>query len=99
MTILRIEHQVRDFDAWQRAFDSDPIGRRRGGVLSYRVARATDDPDHVMIDLEFGTAGEAEAFLTELRTLWGRVDVIRNPRARIAEVVASRELGDADRAD
>jgi hypothetical protein len=93
MTILRIEHPVPDFDAWKRAFDSDPIGRQRGGVRRYRVMRATDDPNYVLIDLEFDASSEAEAFLSALRELWGRVDVMHDPEARIAEVVESEELG------
>jgi hypothetical protein len=59
--ILRIEHPVEDYDAWRAAFDSDPIGRERSGVRRYRILRATDDPSHVMIDLEFDSLGEAEA--------------------------------------
>ncbi len=43
------------------AFDSDPIGRERSGVRRYLVLRATDDPNYVMIDLEFDSASEAEA--------------------------------------
>ena len=61
MYILRIEHPVADYDAWKEAFDSDPIGRERSGVRRYRVMRATDDPSHVMIDLEFYSLGHAEA--------------------------------------
>jgi len=59
--ILRIEHPVPDYDAWKAAFDSDPIGRERSGVRRYRVMRATDDPSHVMLDLEFDSLDEAEA--------------------------------------
>jgi hypothetical protein len=95
MTILRIEHPVPDFDAWKRAFDSDPIGRERGGVRRYRVMRATDDSNYVLIDLEFADSDQAEAFLSALRQLWGRVGVMRDPKARIAEVVESEELGTA----
>ena len=31
------------------------------GVRRYRIMRTTDDPSHVMIDLEFDSLGEAEA--------------------------------------
>ncbi len=48
MHILRIEHQVPDYDAWKEAFDSDPIGRERSGVRRYHILRATDDPNYVM---------------------------------------------------
>ena len=61
MYTLRIEHPVPDYDAWKASFDSDPIGRERSGVRRYRVLRATDDPNYVMIDLEFDSASEAEA--------------------------------------
>jgi hypothetical protein len=54
MTItLRIEHTVSDFDSWKAAFDSDPIGRQKSGVRRYHILRPTDDPNYVMINLEF----------------------------------------------
>jgi hypothetical protein len=91
MHILRVEHAVPDFDAWKEAFDSDPIGREEGGVRRYRILRATDDPNRVMIDLEFDSSSEAEAFHAKLRDLWDRVDVMRDPQARIVEAVESKE--------
>ena len=91
MHILRIEHAAPNYDAWKQAFDSDPIGREQGGVRGYRILRGTDDPNYVMIDLEFDSASEAEPFLAKLHDLWGRVDVMGDPKARIAEVVESTE--------
>ena len=93
MTILRIEHAVPDFDRWKAAFDSDPVGRQRSGVRRHRVMRAVDDPNYVMIDLEFDSRGEAEAMLGALRELWRRVEgtVMRNPQVRIVETVESME--------
>ena len=91
MYILRIEHSVPDYDAWKEAFDSDPIGRERSGVRRYRILRPTDDPNYVMIDLEFDSASEAEAVHAALRELWGRVDVVRSPQARIVEALESKE--------
>jgi hypothetical protein len=84
-----VEHDVPSYDAWKGAFDSDPVGREAGGVRSYRVLRAADDPDHVLIDLEFDDVDTAEAFQAKLRTLWANVDLMRNPSARVAEVVES----------
>jgi hypothetical protein len=91
MHILRIEHQVPDYDAWKQAFDSDPLGREQGRVRRYRIQRPVDDPNHVMIDLEFDGAAEAEAFQARLRELWSRVDVMRDPQARIVEMVEGGE--------
>ena len=92
MHVLRVEHEVPDFDAWKQTFDTDPLGRKEGGVRRYRVLRPTNDPGYVQIDLEFDSADEAEAFHGKLRGLWGRVDVMRNPTARVFELVESEDL-------
>ena len=93
MTILRVEHSVPSYDGWKAAFDSDPVGRERSGVRRYQILQPVDDPNYVMIDLEFDSRGEAEAMLVGLRELWGRVEgqVMRNPQARIVETVESKE--------
>jgi hypothetical protein len=96
MPVLRIEHPVPDFDAWKKeGFDSDPVGRQQGGVRSHRVLRDVDDPNYVMIDLEFDSAGEAEAFRAALRDMWRRVEGrfgwTESPRARIVEAVEIKE--------
>jgi ribosomal protein L35AE/L33A len=93
MYILRIEHPVPDFDGWKKAFDSDPVGREKSGVCRYRISRPTDDPHCVMIDLEFDTASQAESVLAAMRVVWARVEgkIMMNPRARIVEVLETRE--------
>ena len=94
MYILRIEHPVPDFDGWKSAFDSDPLGRFKAGVRRYHILRPLDDANYVMVDLEFDTAGEAEALLAALRTLWRRVEgtVMSSPQARIVEAVETHVL-------
>jgi len=93
MHVLRIEHRVPDFDGWKAAFDSDPIGRKRSGVRRYRVLRPIDDPNYVMIDLEFDSLNEAESAQAALQGLWRRVQgqVMTDPRVRVVEVVESKE--------
>ena len=90
MPILRIDHAVADFDAWKQAFDNDPVGREQGGVRRYRIVRPIDDPKYTMVDLEFDSSSEAEAFRTALGDVWRRMG-IENPGARIVEVVESKE--------
>jgi len=94
MPILRIEHSVPNFDGWKRVFDSDPVDRKKSGVRRYQVLRSIDDPNYVMIDLEFDTQSEAEALLAAMRQVWSRVEgtVIVEPQARIVETVESKEL-------
>ncbi len=93
MYILRIEHPVPDFDGWKQAFDSDPVGREKSGVRRYQILRALDNPNQVMIDLEFDTVGQAEALLAAMRVVWGRVQgqIIMNPQAQIVERVETVE--------
>jgi hypothetical protein len=90
--VLRIEHPVGDFVRWHAAFHDDPAKRKRGGVRCYRVMRAHDDPNYVLIDLEFDEQRTAEAFLCGLRDLWRRVDVVRDPQALIVELVEEESL-------
>lgn len=95
MPILQIEHPVRDFDSWKETFDSDPLGRKKGGVRRYRIVRPVDDPNYVAVDLEFDSSSDAEAFRTALQNLWRRIEaegLIASPRARIVEAVESADV-------
>ncbi|MFN8177804.1 MAG: hypothetical protein U0167_07750 [bacterium] len=94
MTILQIEHPVPDFDSWKKAFDSDPAHRRKNGVRRYRVMRSVENPNYVLVDLEFDSTPEAEAFRTVLQSLWRRVEgkVMESPRARVVETVETKDL-------
>jgi hypothetical protein len=94
MPILQIEHRVRDYDAWKRAFDGDPVGRAQGGVRRHRVVRGVDDPDLVAIELEFDEVGAAEDFQRLLEQLWGRVGSdlgLTERRMRIVETTESND--------
>ena len=92
MHLLRIEHAVKNFEDWQNAFDSDPVGRQKSGVRGYRVMRPVDDEKYVIVDLEFDDRSRAESMLTDLRKLWGDVEgkVMMDPKTRIVEVVESQ---------
>ena len=92
MYILRIEHPVPDFDDWKKAFDSDPVGREKSGVRRYQILRQIDNPNYVMIDLEFDTTNQAEALLAAMRVVWGRVEgtIMISPQARIVEAVETK---------
>ena len=93
MTVLHIEHKVPNFEGWKKAFDSDPIDRKKSGVRRYRIFRPADDPSYVIIDLEFDTLNEAEAALASLRRLWTQVEgkVMVNPQTRILEIVEAKD--------
>ena len=51
----------------------------------------TDDPSHVMVDLEFDRASEAEAVRAALEDPASPLEVTHGLRLRINEVVESKE--------
>lgn len=93
MPILHIEHRVADYDSWKTEFDNFPAAREKTGVRRYRVLRALDDPNYIIVDLEFDTLLEAETLLAKLRVVWGKVEgsIGWRPQARILDVAETRE--------
>lgn len=93
MPILHIEHEVADFNTWKRnAFDPDPLGRAKSGVRRHRISQSADDPNFVMIELEFANMAEAEAMQAALRNLWrSPLAQIGSPSSRIIETVEAKE--------
>ncbi|MBK9050363.1 MAG: hypothetical protein IPL78_05405 [Chloroflexi bacterium] len=63
-------------------------------VRRYQILRPLDNPNYVMINLEFDTASDAEALLTAMRAVWARVEgtIVTNPKAQIVEVVETKTL-------
>ncbi|ABS25780.1 hypothetical protein [Anaeromyxobacter sp. Fw109-5] len=92
--VVRIEHSVPSFEKWKQAFDGDPADRKGSGVRRYQILRPQDDPNYVMIDLEFDTAGDAERFLRALERIWSGAGkaFMHNARARVAARVEAKEL-------
>ncbi len=96
MHLLQIEHPISDFGTWKGAFDSFSDFRRQSGVRSYRVLRLTDDPNYIIIELEFDSSSEAEAFLVALRrNVWSSREAAPalrgEPQTRIVEAVEVKE--------
>jgi hypothetical protein len=63
MPTLHIEHPITDFDTWNSAFARFADARRQAGVRAQRIQRPVDNPRYVVVDLDFDTTDEAEAFL------------------------------------
>ena len=92
MTTLRIEHAITDYDTWRGAFERAAPFREQAGVRGYRIQRPIDDPDYLMIDLDFDDVAGAEALLAILRErIWASPDnspgLGGQPRARIVDTV------------
>jgi hypothetical protein len=93
MPILQIEHKVPSYDGWKKAFDSDPINRKKSGVRRYHIFQPTDDPNYVILNLEFDQIADAESALAALQNLWNQVEgtVMTGPKTKILDLIESKE--------
>jgi hypothetical protein len=94
-TTLHIEHPITDFGTWKAAFDRVGPIRAQSGVLHHRVHRPVDEPNYVVVGLDFGTTAEAESFLAFLESqIWSTPDkspaLAGKPRTKILEYVEAR---------
>ncbi|MCU1635208.1 MAG: hypothetical protein JWQ68_447 [Cryobacterium sp.] len=101
VVILRMQHPVPDYARWKRAFDLDPADRGGSGLLRYAIHRSVSDPHLVMVDMEFGSRGEAEVFLTKMRRVWSASGsaVTNDAEAWIVEKVDGADLVDRPQRD
>ena len=91
MVTLRIEHAIHDYDTWQRAFDGFSEARAKAGVRRYAIRQPAGDPAFLTLDLEFDSAGQAEAFAAFLhRRVWSSPEsspaLAGKPSTRILDV-------------
>jgi hypothetical protein len=60
MAFMITKGTVDDFDAWKSIFDQDPPGAR-AEAKGYRLYRGTEDPNQVLVQVEFDTLEKAQA--------------------------------------
>lgn len=96
MTTLRIEHRVSNFEGWKKAFDSDPINRRKSGVLRYRVYRSSDDENLVFIELDFDSPEQARATQASLQKMFPNIEgkLIFDIQMKFLEIIEETDLRD-----
>ena len=73
MATLHIEHSVTDIETWRAAFGAFAGARHGACVRGERVNCPVGRANYVVIDLDFDTTSEAQAFLRFLQTtVWAR---------------------------
>ena len=96
MTTLHIENTLHDFDSWKTAFDKYDRVRADNGVRSYRIRRRPDDPQQIVIDLEFDDRAAAEAYTDILAKIWStpqsQAELVFHSEPLVLEVVEDRVL-------
>ncbi|HUR84925.1 MAG TPA: hypothetical protein VMY78_06230 [Solirubrobacteraceae bacterium] len=84
MAILTTRVQVGDYDAWKPMFDTDPAGVREKST-GLRLFRLVEDPDEVLVAVEFATADDAAEAREKLLAsgVLERVTVVTEPALAI----------------
>jgi hypothetical protein len=85
---LTIIHNVPDFDRWC-AVITENSAAGRPGLVRRSVFRSLDDPNEVMVDIEFDSAEAAKSLLpsVDLRELLDRAGIEMYPPVFIGEEV------------
>jgi hypothetical protein len=64
--IILVQHQVRDFASWKPVFEEQGgLVRIRHGATGHRLYRSLDDPNDVVVAVEFPADELARSFLAD----------------------------------
>jgi uncharacterized protein (DUF1330 family) len=93
MTGLVVRHKVRDFGARKLVFDEDESRRREHGAQRHWVYRTVDDPDDVVVAVEFPSVDAARSCVQDpgLRDAMGRAGVHYEPHVHVRDEVEAIE--------
>ena len=96
MATLHIENTVRNFDEWKAAFDKFGRFRAEKRMRAYRMARQVDDPNKVVIDLDFDSVEDATEFSAALQQIWrtpqSQEQLVAHTAPQLYDVVEHRQL-------
>ena len=96
MATLHIENTVRDFDEWKAVFDKFDRFRAEKGMRSYRMARQVDEPNKVIVDLDFDSVEAATEFRGALEQIWrtpqSQEQLVAHGTPLLYDVVEQREV-------
>jgi hypothetical protein len=89
---LHIEHEITDLETWLGAFGRFGEARSNAGVKAQRVHQPVDDDRYILVELDFDTVEQAEAFKGFLETkVWSNPEASPGlggtPRARVLNEV------------
>jgi quinol monooxygenase YgiN len=77
-----VHHEVNDYAAWRKAYNSFDATRRKMGVTAQAVYRSVDNPNDVTVTHDFRSAEKAKAFAAseQLRTTMEKAGVKGPPQ-------------------
>jgi heme-degrading monooxygenase HmoA len=81
MPYILIRHKVADYQRWKPAFDAHGATRKAGGSKGARLLRSAEDPNEIVILLEWESLEKAREFAQsdDLRKTMQRAGVVGKP--------------------
>jgi len=81
MSIVLVNHKVKDFNAWKPYFDADQERRSAAGLKDVYVTRKADDPNDVFMVFETEDADNAMKMMEDpnLKDVMDQAGVINRP--------------------
>lgn len=81
MPHLLVDHRVENYGDWRPVFDDHRTARESFGCTGERVFQAADDPDHVVVLLEWDDVEDARRFVDSetLREAMADAGVVGDP--------------------
>ena len=81
MGMLIVQHRVRDYRKWRRAYDGHAPVRRKAGLDSGQVYRGADDPHKIAIVFKVKDTDKAKNFIEsdDLRSVMKAAGVVGKP--------------------
>lgn len=82
MTVGIIRHRVRDFEEYRQAFIAHASLRSAAGCVGSRLMQMEDDPNNIVVMLEFDTLANFQAFGDDpaLQQAMESAGVLESPR-------------------
>ena len=82
MTVGIIRHRVRDFEEYRQAFIAHAPVRKSAGCKGSRLMQMEDDPNNIVVMLEFDTMANFQAFGDNpaLQQVMESAGVLESPR-------------------
>jgi hypothetical protein len=87
--IVEIDHSVKDYTSWKRAFDADSVARQANGLNLIVIGSAFDKPNNLAIFLKAADVTKAKAFAADprLKEVMDKNGVISKPEINYFHVI------------
>jgi quinol monooxygenase YgiN len=87
MTVLAVRHTVADYATWKTGYDNHGASRKEHGAIRDQVLQSVEDPNNLLVLIEFGSTADAKAFANDptLKAAMSTAGVIGAPDISLRE--------------